>query len=83
MQIIATMATLMISYYMVYRGNQNLGLCFIEKYPGIRQACLLDMTSGVMGTILGVLFLFVECATAQIKQQDVSVLCAPYKLYTW
>ena len=63
----------MISYYMVYRGNQNLGLCFIDKYPGIRQACLLDMTSGVIGTILGVLLLFVECTTTHISNQDVCI----------
>ena len=73
------MTTMMTGYCMVYMGNQNLGLCYIKGYPAIHQACLLDMTSGVLGIILGFVFMLMEFVPTHIKQRDVSVYV--YALY--
>lgn len=62
--------TLAIGYYMVYRSDVLVGLCFDIDYPGIRRACILDLGGGVMSMVLGVLLLFIEFASAYINRKD-------------
>ena len=70
--------TLTIGYYMVYRSEFQIGLCFASDHPGIRRACILDLGGGVMSMSLGVLLLFIEFASAYINRKDVSFLLLGY-----
>ena len=74
--ILGTFATVAIGYYMVYRNtwwdNYGVGMCFDGWYPGIRRACLLDLTGGVMSILLSVMFLFIELFSAYLNRNDVS-----------
>jgi len=58
---------------MVYREDQNIGLCFDLEYPGIRRACILDLTGGVMSIQISVLLLIIEFISAFLNKNDVSL----------
>ena len=49
-----------------------MGLCYIEDYPGIRRACVLDLTGGVMSILISVMILMVEFFSAYLNKNDVS-----------
>ena len=75
MQIIGlfgTFTTLAIGYYFVYSKESSFGMCFIPQYPGIRRACLLDLTGGVMSILVSVLILVMQLFSAYINRNDVS-----------
>ena len=59
---------------MVYRGtsSQSIGLCFNDKYPGIRRACVLDLTGGVMSILLSIFLIMIEFFSAYLDDDDVS-----------
>ena len=59
---------------MVYRDTALLGVCFDGEHPGIRRACLLDLTGGVMSILLSIMFLFIELFSAYLNKNDVSQL---------
>jgi len=68
-----TFTTVAIGYYMVYREDQNIGLCFAPESPGIRRACILDLTGGVMSIQISVLLLMIEFVSAYLNKNDVSL----------
>ena len=70
--LLGTFTTLAIGYYFVYSEEANLGICFITEYPGIRRACLLDLTGGVMSILVSVLILMMELFSAYLNKNDVS-----------
>ena len=74
MGVMGAIVTLAIGYYMVYRSQLQLGLCFEVDHPGIRRACILDLGGGVMSMVLGVILLLIEFASAYINRKDVSCL---------
>ena len=57
---------------MVYRDDDSFGMCFIPEYPGIRRACVLDLTGGVMSILISALFIMIECVSAYLNKSDVS-----------
>lgn len=57
---------------MSYGSELAFGLCFVDNYPGIRRACLLDLTGGVMGIIMGILLMMIEFISAYLNENDVS-----------
>ena len=69
-----TFTTVVIGYYMAYREDQSIGLCFVEKYPGIRRACILDLTGGVMSILISVMILMMEFFSAYLNKNDVCEL---------
>ena len=75
MQIIGlfgTFTTLAIGYYFVYSEELSVGMCFIDEYPGIRRACLLDLTGSVMSILVSVLILVMQLFSAYLNRNDVS-----------
>ena len=69
-----TFTTVGVGYYMVYRENQDVGLCFVDKYPGIRRACMLDLTGGVMSILISILLIMIEFFCAYVNTNDVRKL---------
>ena len=57
---------------MVYRDDEPFGICFIPEHPGIRRACVLDLTGGVMSILISALFIMIECVSAYLNKSDVS-----------
>ena len=45
-------------------------------HPGIRRACVLDLTGGVMSILISVLFIMIECVFAYLNKPDVSCTVA-------
>ena len=78
--LLGTFSTVAIGYYMVYRKDEPFGLCFSPEYPGIRRACVLDLTGGVMSILISVLFIMIECVSAYLNKPDVSCAVASYIL---
>jgi len=58
---------------MAYRDYQKFGLCFAPKSPGIRRACILDLTGGVMSILISVLLLMIDFVSAYLNKNDVSL----------
>jgi len=58
---------------MAYRKNKLVGLCFTEESPGIRRACILDLTGGVMSILISVLLLIIDFVSAYLNKNDVSL----------
>ena len=56
---------------MVYRDEELIGLCF--STPGIRRACVLDLTGGVMSILISVIFMAIEFFSAYLNRNDVSL----------
>jgi len=72
--LLTTFTTVAIGYYMAYRGeHQSIGLCFVPKSPGLRRACILDLTGGVMSILIGVLLLIIDFVSAYLNKNDVSL----------
>ena len=69
--LLGTFTTVSIGYYMVYREGKSLGLCYVVEYPGIRRACVLDLTGGVMSILISVMILMVEFFSAYLNKNDV------------
>ena len=56
---------------MVYRSEEIIGMCF-SSTPGIRRACVLDLTGGVMSILISVLLIMIEFFSAYLNRNDVS-----------
>ena len=72
--VLTTAATEVVGYYYEYSDKATFGLCLYADNPGIRRACTLDLASGVVGTLLGVLVIIAECVATYINQKDVSLI---------
>ena len=72
--VLSTLTTVAIGYYMVYREEPSIGMCFIPEYPGIRRACVLDLTGGVMSILISVLLIMIEFFSVYINRNDVSCI---------
>ena len=62
-----------VGYYYEFSDKTRFGLClYTEGYPGIRLSCTLNWAGGVMGVLLGVSVMIIECVATYINQRDVS-----------
>ena len=72
--VLSTLTTVAIGYYVVYREDPSFGMCFIPEFPGIRRACVLDLTGGVMSILISVLLIMIEFFSAYVNKNDVSCI---------